>query len=176
LKRIVLLLLFLALAYALVFLWGVYSDPLRPDVRHRVFGNQKRLDEFLASQQVTAQRLHARPYDGISVGLDSYDKGPPVQVAPAQVQEIKELLQSPSSYPWGSVTACLPDYGVLLTFHNDQRTIQIAFCYQCNQLAIFEGNSAYNLNSVQDFDPIRTQLVAVAKAIFPTDPEIQALK
>ncbi len=90
-----------------VFLWGVLRSlqSLRPDVRHRVFSNQKRLDDFLASQDVTAQRLH---YSGsltnvLNPGpLSSYDKGqPPVPVAPAQAREIQQLLQQPSSYPLG---------------------------------------------------------------------------
>jgi len=54
--------------------------------------------------------------------------------------------------------------------------IRIAFCYQCNQLAVFDGDKPDRVNRQEDFDPIRTQLVAVAKAIFPADPEIQALK
>ena len=97
LKRIALLLLFLAVVLGLLFLWGVYNDPLKPDVRHKVFGNQQRLDSFLASQQVTAQRLHQRdPYN--PGRLAGYNQDNPVPVAPAQAHEVQQLLQQPSSY------------------------------------------------------------------------------
>jgi hypothetical protein len=176
LKRIALLLLFLALALALAFLWCVYNDPFKPDVRHKIFGNQKRLDDFLASQQVTAQRLHYRSGTLNPWVLESYDKGIIVPVAPAQYHVVQQLLPESTSYPWDRAKACLPDYGVLLTFSNQQSAVQIAICFACQQIGVFDNNSAAPLNTIRDFDPIYTQLVAVAKAIFPNDSEIQALK
>lgn len=89
---------------------------------------------------------------------------------------LQQLLQQPSSYSWNSVNACLPDYGVLLTFRSDSQIVRIALCLECNMLGVFDGDHPDRVNSKNEFDPVRTQLVAVAKAIFPNDSVIQALK
>jgi len=56
--------------------------------------------------------------------------------------------------------------------------VRLALCFNCNWLGIFDGadESAGSINSEMDFDPIRSQLVAIAKAIYPSDSEIQGLK
>ena len=145
-------------------------------VAKEVFGNQQRLDSFLASRQITAQRLHYRGDPHNPWSLASYSEDSPVQVAPAQAHMLQQLLQQPSSYSWNSVNACLPDYGVLLTFRSDSQIVRIALCLECNMLGVFDGDHPDRVNSKNEFDPVRTQLVAVAKAIFPNDSVIQALK
>ena len=72
---------------------------------------------------------------------------------------------------------CLPDYGVLLTFRDGERFVQIALCFQCDLFAVFVGGGANprRVNTEEDFDLIRTQLIDIVHVLFPHDREIQAL-
>jgi hypothetical protein len=74
--------------------------------------------------------------------------------------------------------ACAPNYGVLLTFRRDSSALQIALCFECDVLAIFDGssNDPPRVNREEDFDLIRSPLVQLAQSIFPNDPDIQSLK
>ena len=121
-----------------------------------------------------------RRHDSINPGaLKGYDIAPEVPVAPREFQKIQQLLQQPSSYDWGPYEkGCIVDYGVVFTFRSEHRTVRVALCFNCNWLGVFDGldESLANINSEMDFDPIRPQLVAIAKAIYSDDPEIQSLK
>src|SRR5258708_6471764 len=78
------------------------SSASRHDVVQKVFGNQQVLDAFVASRQVTVQRLHLRRQEVLNPGsLANYDHGPAIPVAPAQFQQLQRLLRRPSSYDWG---------------------------------------------------------------------------
>src|SRR2546423_1992747 len=57
----------------------------RGDLVQKVFGSQQVLDAFLASREVSAQRLHLRRHDSINPGvLKGYDIAPEVPVAPRE--------------------------------------------------------------------------------------------
>ena len=151
------------------------------DITQEIFGTQQLRDAFISSDQVTAQRLRHR--EGRPMGsddLDYYEKESPVPVTGSWPQEIKSLLQRESSYDWSTGTAksCILDYGVLITFRSSQRTVRVAICFNCNQLGIYDGsdNTAKRVNAEMDFDPIRKELVTVAKFIFLKDSDIQELR
>ena len=99
-------------------------------------------------------------------------------VSQAQARQIQDLLQRPSSFSWNIDKGCIVDYGVLFTFRSADRTIQLALCFGCNWFGIFDGadDNARAVNSQDNFDPIRKDLVAIAKKLFPDDAEIQELK
>jgi len=83
-----------------LFLRTLGNHLLPSDVGKDVFGSKKRLDAFLSSQRVTAERLHYKgDVYGVKV-LTNYDRDSPVQVAPADIQMLKRLLIDRSSYPW----------------------------------------------------------------------------
>ena len=147
---------------------------LPSDVAKDVFGSRKRLAAFLSSQQVTAERLHPKANSDPWL-LTSYNQDAPVPVASSQFQALKDLLAAQSSYPWGCVNACFPNYGVLLTFRTDQRPVQIAICFECSMIGVFDGENPKHVNR-QEAMNIRNQLLAVVKTIFPKDAEIQSLK
>jgi hypothetical protein len=146
----------------------------------KVFGNRQLFDVVVASQQVTAQRLHWRDRNEISPDvLSNYNRGPSVPVPASQAQRLKHLLQRSSSYYQGSnAKSCIPDYGVLFTFRSGDRAVQIALCFNCNMLDVFDGgdDKARSVNTLPDFDPMRSDLVAIVKKVFPDDPEIQDLE
>jgi hypothetical protein len=99
-----------------------------------------------------------------------------VVLSASQAAEVKQLLQQPASYSFNSGKACLPNYDVLLVFHNRPHDVEVALCFSCRMLGVFAGPTARRLNSEEDFDPIHPQLVALARALFPNVPHIQQLK
>jgi hypothetical protein len=147
---------------------------------HDVFGDKPRLDAFLAATNASAQRLHFRDGDTNAnpTNLSGYDRSAPVPVPMPLLGNLKDVLQRPSSYEWGYSKACIADFGVLITCYSSQRIVSVALCFNCNWLGIFEGqnDNAEPINTKPDFDPCRPQLVSFSKSLFPSDPEIQALK
>ena len=151
------------------------------DAVQSIFGGSKFLNAFVTSQDVTAYRLHHRDdAPGNSDLLNHYDWSNRVSVAVAQVADLKHLLQQPSSYDWNTryAKACILNYGVILQFQNDSSGVGVALCFDCNMLGVYDttGTNMTRLNTEWDFDPIREQLVAAVKSIFPGDPEIQKLR
>jgi hypothetical protein len=155
--------------------WGAHED-----IVQKVFGSQQLFDSFVGAQQVTAQRLHWRVEDKVSPNeLSNYRRGQSIPVSASEAEKLKRLLQRSSSYYQGSaVKACVPDYGVLFIFRSGERTVQVALCFNCNMLRIFDGadDKARGVNTLMDFDPMRSELVAVVKKVFPDDAEIQNLE
>lgn len=157
---------------------GWLNRPMQKDVIQKIFGNQECFDTFIASQQVTVQRLHWRERSD-PTKLSNYDHAAPVPVTPAQAREIRHLMETPSSYTWSRARkTCGIDYDVLFTFRSGQRTTRIALYLKCDILGVFDGEdeNAYPVNREEDYDLIRKPLVTIVKSIFPNDPEIQALK
>lgn len=155
------------------------SGGSREEIVQKVFGSQQLLNSFVAAQQVTAQRLHWRVEDKVSPNeLGNYRREQPVSVSASEAEKLKHLLQRSSSYYQGSnAKACIPDYGVLFIFRSGERTVQVALCFNCNMFRIFDGadDKARGVNTLMDFDPMRSELVAIVKKVFPDDPEIQNL-
>jgi hypothetical protein len=166
----------LAVGIYLYFLNGRPND----EFISKVFGNRQLFDAFVASQQVSAQRLHWQDRHEITPDvLSNYKRGPSVPVPASQTRRLKRILQrSPSFYQGSNRKACIPEYGVLFTFRSGDRAIQIALCFNCNMLDVFDGSDdrARSVNSLPDFDPMRSDLVAIVKKVFPDDAEIQGLE
>ena len=173
--KLVILAFGILLLFAAVYDWR--TRPTQQDVIQKVFGNQQNYDAFVSSQKVTAQLLHKQD-EANSTKLKGYSSDAPISLSSEQIQKIKFLLQNPPSYLWNIGNSCIPDYGVLFTFHSDQRTVRVAVCFECDMLGVFdsEDNSAGQINSEYIIDPMHAQLVALAKSIFPNDTTIQSLK
>jgi hypothetical protein len=160
------------------------------DVIIQVFKDREIFSVIQNPQSVTAQLLHAKvasSSDTLEVQLkdtagtgklDGYTKDAPVGLSPEEIQAIQKLLEKPMSYHWRMQPNCIPDYGVLLNFRLQGHTVRVALCFKCNMIGVFDGedDSADQINSEYDFQPMRPQLVAIAKGIFPNDKEIQALQ
>ena len=151
----------------------------RPDIARDVFGSEGTLSTFRAANSVTAQRLHYRREERQNPWkLENYVQDAPVAVGPEQVRELQRLLLEKSSYGWRFAKNCAPNYGVLLTFRTEQAAVRVALCFECNILGIYDtpDHTAAGINREKDFDPARRSLIALAKAVFPADSVIQALK
>ena len=162
-----------------VYVYILYG-PGNEELVSKAFGSRQIFDTFIASQQVTAQRLHWRDRNERSADvLSNYKRGPSVAVPASQARRLKRLLQRSSSYYQGSnAKACIPDYGVLFTFRFGDRAVQVALCFNCNMLEVFDGgdDKARSVNTLPDFDPMRSDLVAIVKKVFPDDAELGDLE
>lgn len=180
-KRTILILAAIAIVLGVVVLVapiGVYrffNPPNRAEVIQRVFKDDEVFGVMTNSPQVTAQRLHVKS-DGDQTLLNGYTRGTPVPLTAEQAQNLKSLLQSPRSYLWG-VGSCLPNYGVVYNFQSGTNTVHVAFCFKCNIVGVFDGDndSSNSVNFTSQFDPMRGQMIALSKTLFPNDKEIQVL-
>ena len=166
--------IFVILFFPMQIYWLFCPHTLQ-DVIQQVFKSRD-IDCVIAyPQQVTAQRLHRNTEYG---GLDGYTKDPPVTISPEQVQQLKTLLQDPKSYDWGMGNNCVPDYAVLYSFRAEGHTVRVAFCFECNMIGVFDGQDdhAGQINNRYMFKPMRAQVIALTKTIFPNDKTIQALQ
>jgi hypothetical protein len=147
------------------------------DVIGQVFTSQEIFDVVMSSQQVTAQLLDSDTEE-LNSPILSDKKSKPVLLSPDQAQEIKNLLGKPSSYVWGIMSGCIPRYGVIFNFRSGGHTVRVAFCFRCHAVGVFEGDgdNARDLNDGIPFDPMRKQLIALCKTLFPQSQKIQALK
>ncbi|HTR42140.1 MAG TPA: hypothetical protein VMH87_11045 [Pseudomonadales bacterium] len=146
------------------------------DVVMQVFKDREIFSVIQTPQSVTAQLLHSK--NGGSDTLAGYTKDALVGLSPEQIQAIQKLLEKPASYSWGIGNNCIPDYGVLLNFRLQGDTVRVALCFKCNMMGVFEGDDdgAAQINREYLFEPMRSQLIAICKQIFPNDKEIQALQ
>lgn len=156
-----------------------FHPPDRHEVVEKVFKDDEVFDVMMNSPQVTAQRLHRKSdtFPTYQALLSGYTRDGSMKLSNDQAQQIKTLLQSPSSYMW-DVNNCLPDYGVVYNFQSGGHAVHVAFCFECNIIGVFDGdNDASNsINFTSLFNPVRGQMVTLSKTLFPNDREIQKLK
>jgi len=159
----------------------------RGDTATAVFGDEATLKVFMSATAITAHRLHHRARDADEDLLSSYARGSAAPVSTSQASQLRKLFSNPRSYTWSHVPdehglvsqkACLPDFGVLLTFRGADHFIQIALCFECDLFAVFVGDSTdpRRVNKEEDFDLIRTQLIEIVRSLFPHDEQIQKLQ
>jgi hypothetical protein len=163
------------------------GDIKRGDVAEAVFGDAATLKAFASATAVTAQRLHLRVRDSNHRSLASYERGAGVPVSRTAVEELQKLFSDPKSQSWNHIAdeqglrtakLCMPDYGVLLSFRGGDRVVQVALCFECDLFAVFvgDGGDPQRVNSEEDFDSIRPQLVDIVRLLFPHDEQIQQLQ
>jgi hypothetical protein len=88
--------------------------------------------------------------------------------------ELKGLLPSDATYYWGPMgKGCIPQPGVLFRFSRGADTVDVLVCYDCAMLAMGKHGEKPKW---EDFDPAYNKLLAIAKAVFPQDTEIQGIK
>jgi hypothetical protein len=175
-------LLILALALLLIVLlffpkqiyWLFYPHS-KQDVIEQVFKNREIYYAICYPQDVTAQRLQSNGND--TGKLDGYAKDAAVTLPPEDVQQLRSLLQKSSSYRWRH-SLSTPDYDAVLNFRAQGHVVRIALSFKNNVFGVFDGEDDKDeqINTECRFDPIRDQLVAICKTVFPDDRKIQALQ
>jgi hypothetical protein len=97
----------------------------------------------------------------------------PVAVDTATSAELSSILLDPATYDWVRAKGCDFTPGVGLRFVKDASRVEIALCFECDELMIWRLGSRVGM---EDFDDARPRLVAVVKKLFPDDAKIQGLK
>ena len=137
-----------------------------------VFGSQQVIDAIQSSTTAQAYRLAEESF--YEQELSNYDRvGDSIEVAAADRVRLQKVLLDENSYELNSAKGCEPVFGVGLSFLTDKRTVDVLFCFQCDILVVYDNGKEVG---GEDFDPVRPQLVAVMKNIFPGDEVIQQLK
>ena len=128
-----------------------------------------------APYTATLRRLNLREAATQTEDLRSYDQGPTILVAPDTLRQIQRLFERRVSHVENEVVAkpCLPEYQLLLTLPSSPRDVQLALCFDCEIVGIYEADSQI---SRDDFDTIASELASLIKPLFPGDPEIQRLR
>jgi hypothetical protein len=167
----------LGIVFRPVSVYRLFHPPTEQDVIQKIFTSRQIYDVVMTSPQVTAQVLKNDPENGFPI-LARDNKYKPVMLSPGQAQKLEELLGKPSSYTWDVISGCTPHYGVVFDFRSGGHTVRVAFCFECRAMGVFdgEGENAKEITDFVLFDPMRKQLTALCKALFPDDPKIQALK
>jgi hypothetical protein len=133
-----------------------------------------------AATKVSACRISKPPEDAVGHNtswdqvLTLYKEGEWVELSGSQVEQTREVLQSPRTYWFDVSKECIPKYGVRVRFDDDGEALDINLCFECNMLAIVRDGKI--VGSEDDFDGGAIKLTAICKELFPDDPEIQALK
>jgi len=67
----------------------------------------------------------------------------------------------------------MPNFGVLLTARSGDKIVRIALCFKCGQIGVFEGaeGGGKRVNSKDELAQAGF-LMALAKQLFPNDPEL----
>ena len=97
----------------------------------------------------------------------------PVAVDAATVAELSSVLLDPETYDWHRAKGCELRPGVGLRFVRDASRVDIALCFECDELVVWRLGQRIG---IEDFDAARPRLVAVAKRLFPDDAKIRALR
>ena len=137
-----------------------------------MFGGSQAIDTVTSPDAVRAFRLPKDSY--FQKALDDYEmESGPVDVSTDAAVELATLLLDDGAYEWDSAKGCEMDFGVRLQFEKDDTLVDVLLCYDCRILAVYlDGESV----GAEDFDAIESQLIRIAKGVFPNDEVIQQLE
>ncbi|MCI0342492.1 MAG: hypothetical protein L0216_15355 [Planctomycetales bacterium] len=154
-------------------------------VIHRATRPSAALGEFLGEEWLellsTAETIEScrigppsetAPPKGVQYPDDFRILGRGPDLDATQRKALQGLLREPSHYLFDSAKACIFEPGIALTFRSGARSGVVLLCFHCDEW----GFQRLGRDRYEDFDPVRPQLVALVKELFPNDPVIQGLK
>ncbi len=91
--------------------------------------------------------------------------------------KVTAILFNDRTYLFNLAKGCIFDPGVAYRLWKDKDYVDVLLCFSCDELEVFVKNADGTLyRAHEDFDPMRAELVKLAKEAFPDDQQIQALK
>ncbi len=129
-----------------------------------------------ALAHVRAYRLKA-PDDKTTDGDPSIGSGVvvagPVELNHDQLTKLTDILTDESTYDWDSAKGCEFNPDMAVRYVGKGVTVDFVFCFSCDEVQVWRRGKRVG---GEDTDKRRADLVAIAKALFPDDAAIQALK
>lgn len=142
-------------------------------VAGEVFGGGENLEIVQHPTRVEASRLLIDNKLRMDAELANYPMvGEAIDVPTQVASRVAGVLAAEESYLWGFAKACVPTYGVRISFlQNDQR-IDVLFCFECDLITVLRNGRVVGGGNI---DPARQSLLRDVKELFPNDEAIQAL-
>ena len=154
-----------------------FANEKSKTVVEKTFGSAENKKRIESAPRVLAYRL-SLPQDPSGKGLldfretKNYKVGPSVLVDPKISSQIRKLILDDSIDDPTSSKGCIPNFGVRLSFVDQQKTCDVYFCFECSILMVAEKEKWVGGS---DFDSVNGSLAILMKKIFPKDAQIQAL-
>lgn len=82
---------------------------------------------------------------------------------------LSKLLTDYKTYVWEDGNKCIPDWGVMFVFYKGNDKVEVMLCLDCDIIKFINGGE-------EEINPIRVELLAIIKPMFPNDKKIQDLK
>ena len=129
-----------------------------------------------------AKTCEAYRIDGYARGTKADGPGKlhgyPIISAPSPLDDaskttLSKVLTDPNTYLWDVAKGCEFLPGVALRLADANVQVDVLVCFSCDELEMYTNGKRVGH---EDFDPRRTDLLRVAKKLFPKDENIQALK
>jgi RNA polymerase sigma-70 factor, ECF subfamily len=162
--------------------------PTGKDV-HELRKPSKTVAEFLgdSSVRIIAQttkvdiyRIESFQQKVSNVLRDSIDNFPIIAVSTEATDEARTLLPqilfNHATYDFRTAKGCEFMPGVAFRIWSGQQHVDVLVCFSCDELSVVNYEKSEVIRSREDCDAARPQLLALAKAAFPHDEKIQALK
>jgi hypothetical protein len=99
-------------------------------------------------------------------------RGSAIPVPRQMSSRLAATLLAPDSYRWDSAVACIPNYGLRVTFYRGNERVDVLVCLECGVLQVYR-NEQHVGGSVFD---AHNALAKAAMDIFTQDPEAQKLR
>ena len=151
-----------AVAFVGTEFWGGVSRPATSILRHG-----ERVEVFRVSQK-REEAVDQGAIGGYPIVAIGKEQGPEFAARLGKV-----LLR------WGvapSSKKCAFEPGVAFRVWDGDRALEVLVCFKCDDLwPHVMGETGTLYEEALAFDPVRAELVALAKEAFPDDPKIQAL-
>jgi len=155
------------LALCLVQLGCVTSPgPSGPPRVTTLLGGQRgyELVKIPALARVWAYRVApaGQPGTGETIGGTSVTAGP-TAAAGQSLSRLSSLLTAEDTYAWGQAKRCDFHPEIAIRFTGARKTIDLIFCFKCNQLRVYEDERQVG---AADFDPRAAEVKAAVNAAF----------
>ena len=97
----------------------------------------------------------------------------PALIGDASKATLSKVLTDLDTYLWDVAKGCEFLPGVALRLADDKTQVDVLICFSCDELEFYLNGKRVGH---EDCDPRRTDLLRVAKKLFPKDDKLQSLK
>ena len=139
----------------------------------KLFGGKHAVATVARPDKVEVYRIDPNSERSGNSTLDEFRiASGPIEAPRDIATRLSTLLASPESY-WNNPPACVPMYGVRLTFERARDRVDVLLCLECDESLIFRNRRFVGYGF---FFYSHDSLVQVVQELYPDDKGIQSLK